>query len=212
MKNKIVCDVCWTMYKSNTTFDFIDFVMEKEVKGTFKFYLVRNRMIRFLLIVLGKILNFDIYRNIYISLLKGFERSELNEYVNLFYENVLKRKEIFFTFEFLESVNKDSSEVILCSASLDIVVSKISTQYGYQYFASELEFVNEMCTGNLKRDLLADKHSLFTNDDVECVVTDNLSDYELVKMSRTSKILSTKKNINFWLTRSVKVDYVLDVE
>lgn len=212
MKNKIVCDVCWTMYKSNTTFDFIDFVMEKEVKHKLKFFLIRLSFLKIFMILLGRVFNFDIYRYFYISLLEGFGRKELEEYVDLFLYNFLNNKKISFTFELLNDFDKNREDIVLCSASLDIVVSKISAQYGYQYFSSELEFVDGICTGKLKRDLLADKHSLFENDTVDCVVTDNLSDYELVKISRISKILSTKKNMNFWLKRNIKVDYVLEVE
>lgn len=36
MKINII-DVCWTLYKSNTTFDFISFVMEKKQKKVIEY-------------------------------------------------------------------------------------------------------------------------------------------------------------------------------
>ena len=58
MKINII-DVCWTLYKSNTTFDFISFVMEKKQKKSYR--ILNIYIIKAFLVLIGKLLKYDIY-------------------------------------------------------------------------------------------------------------------------------------------------------
>ena len=51
---------------------------------------------------------------------------------------------------------------------------------------------------------------IFEYENIDLVVTDNLSDLELVKKSSKSIILSTPKNIGFWERNGLTVDYILE--
>lgn len=209
MKN--IVDVCWTMYRSNTTFDFISFVIKKQKKINFKFFLLNFFVTKVFLIVLGRILKKDCYRYFYISLLKGYHYDALAKYVDQFYQEFLIGRKIEFTFNLLDGF-VDKADVILCSASLDIVVEKVANNLGVEYFASHLSFKNNVCLGLLESDLLFSKHELFSDVEIDCVITDNLSDYNLVKKAKNPIILSNKKNLIFWEERNIHVNYIFEGE
>lgn len=206
--SKKVFDVCWTMYRSNTTFDFIDFVVSKNSKSFF-YYLLKFPITKILILVVGRIIGRDIYRFFYIKLLKGYSFQYLNGLSRDFYYDFLVNKKINYTFDLFNQFS-DKDEVILCSASLDIIVEQIATQLKVRYVASKLCFANNICTGLLDSDLLGNKLELFEMDKIDLVVTDNLSDLELVKNSKRAVILSTTKNVNYWNSRGFTVDYLLE--
>lgn len=201
-----VIDVCWTMYRSNTTFDFIKFVISH--KGMTLWNKILNLyIIKLIFVFLGRLFNKDIYRYAYIYQLKGMDKNDLDNYAKIFYESVLSEKKIDFTFERMKKLEGES---ILCSASLDIIVKCISEDIGIPYRSSILGFDNGVCTGLLSDDLLAKKQDLFFGEKIVSVITDNLSDYELLKMAEKKIILSNRKNIVFWKNRELDVSYVYD--
>lgn len=203
----IIFDVCWTLYRSNTTFDFIIYVyMEKRIKN-FRFLILTSKVGKIFFLLLGKLIGRDIYRSMFVGLLKGFTRSDLNDLVENFYYNFLEKKKIDYTFEIFNKI--DTQEIVLCSASLDVVVSYIADYLNVDFFSSELEFKNDICTGKISKDLLGRKDILLEDENLELVVTDNLSDLPLVKKSSKSIILSTPKNVNFWKRKGFSVDYIL---
>lgn len=202
-----IFDVCWTMYKSNTTFDFIKFVYNVNGIKSFRLMVLSSLIGKLFILFLGKFLGRDIYRGFYVGLLKGFTRSDLEILSSKFYHDYLVRKKIDYTFDLLEEI--DHREVLLCSASLDIIISHIAQQLKVSFFASELEFKNEICTGKISKDLLGMKDKILENKEIELVVTDNLSDLALVRKSSKSVILSTPKNVIFWKNNGLIVDYIL---
>lgn len=202
-----IFDVCWTMYKSNTTFDFIKFIYEKESIKSTSLFLLNLKIIKVIILLIGKLIGRDIYRELFVRLLKGFTRNDLNALSENFYYNFLLKKKIDYTFEIFNKI--DASEIVLCSASLDVVVAYIAHDLKVEFFASELEFENEVCTGKICKDLLGVKNSVLENKEIDFVMTDNLSDLELVMKSSKSVILSTSKNVNFWKRNGFAVDYIL---
>ena len=205
MKINII-DVCWTLYKSNTTFDFISFVMEKKQRKNYR--ILNIYIIKSLLVLIGKLLKYDIYRYLYISLLKGFSKIQLEQLANDFYNQVLTNIKIDFSFSLVSTLQKDE-EKILCSASLDIIIKEVAVQLGInQYDSSILEFdKNDICTGKLSKDILYKKHILFENKEINYVITDNKSDYNLLKKAERPIILSTKNNMAYWKKKNMKVTY-----
>lgn len=208
---KNIVDVCWTMYRSNTTFDFISFVVKRQKNFNLSFFLLNTFAVKLLLIALGRIFKKDYYRYCYIRLLKGYHYDELAKYVDQFYQEFLISRKIEFTFNLLDGF-VDKTDVILCSASLDIIVEKVANDFGVKYFASHLAFKNNFCLGLLESDLLFSKHELFSDTEIDCVITDNLSDYNLVKRAKNPIILSNKKNVIFWEERNINVNYIFEGE
>ena len=208
MVKLIIFDVCWTMYKSNTTFDFIKYVYKVECINSFKLIFLNSLIVKFSILLLGKLVGRDIYRELFVKLLKGFSKERLQKTSEKFYNEFLLDKKIDYTFNLINSMPLNS--IILCSASLDIVVEHIAKMLNANFFASELEFKNGICTGRINNDLLGEKNKIFEHENIDLVVTDNLSDLELVKKSSKSIILSNPKNIGFWERNGLTVDYILE--
>ena len=208
MVKLIIFDVCWTMYKSNTTFDFIKYVYKVECINSFKLIFLNSLIVKFSILLLGKLVGRDIYRELFVKLLKGFSKERLQKTSEKFYNEFLLDKKIDYTFNLINSMPLNS--IILCSASLDIVVEHIAKMLNANFFASELEFKNGICTGIINNDLLGEKNKIFEHENIDLVVTDNLSDLELVKKSSKSIILSNPKNIGFWERNGLTVDYILE--
>lgn len=203
-----IFDVCWTMYKSNTTFDFIKFVYKTENIKSFRLIFLKSQIVKLVLLLLGRLLGRDIYRELFVRLLRGFSRNKLDILSERFYREILIENKINYTFDIFEKINTD--EILLCSASLDVVVAHIANELNVDFFASELEFENGVCTGKISKDLLGMKDKILENKKIELVVTDNLSDLLLVKKSSKSIILSTPKNISFWKRNGLIVNYILE--
>ncbi|HII3221952.1 TPA: hypothetical protein ACY3HG_003416, partial [Enterobacter hormaechei subsp. steigerwaltii] len=116
MKIAIV-DVCHTLYKSNTTFDYIDFVLNNKNK---KVVLLKFKLVKYALIILGRFLHKDLYRYLYIKKLRGFNKSELEYMASEFYRVTLKPLKVASTFDI---INKEQTnyKFILASASLNLI-------------------------------------------------------------------------------------------
>ncbi|MEX5801335.1 hypothetical protein AB6H28_14185 [Enterobacter cloacae] len=193
MKTAIV-DICHTLYRSNTTFDYVDFVLNKKNK---KIILLKVKPIKYTLIIMGRFLHKDIYRYLYIKRLRGFKKKELEDIANEFYKNKLNRLKILSTFN---AINKEINnyKFILASASLNIVIEAIIKNEkifeGIAY-SSSLDFKNDICTGKLSQDLLGNKHKYFS--EVNWVITDNISISNSLKNLKKSQYFQNPKTLLF---------------
>ncbi|MGL4482466.1 MAG: hypothetical protein ACRCTW_08075, partial [Lactococcus garvieae] len=74
MKKIYVFDLCHTLYDSNTTFEFISYV-----RGGVIFRVLKNKIVKKIVVLLGKLINKDIYRLFFIYQLNGMTKDELLE-------------------------------------------------------------------------------------------------------------------------------------
>lgn len=209
-KKKIVFDVCGTLYKMNTTFSFIEFLAAQHVVSSCYIALIRS--LRIPLVLLGKLLRYDIYRYLYIYSLKGLQHQALLDFSEKFYLQVLSKNEISEVMDLLNTYMKDSieAEVILSSASLDCIVQVIAKHLGIQHsFASKLEYVDGVCRGKLQYDFLGKKHEL-QYENLQCVITDNKSDLPLLMLAEQKIVVSKVKDITFWQSVGLQVAYIVD--
>lgn len=203
-----IIDVCWTLYSSNTTFDFISFVVRKTKKKKLENKILSIFFVKICLVLIGKILKVDLYRMLYIKLLNGYSRMELEELSNQFYDDFLKKRAITFSFDIIKKMPIEQKKII-CSASLDIIVKKIASELSIQnYISSSLKYTNDICIGELDTDILFTKYDFFEGDEINYVLTDNLSDYLLVANAENPVVLSVRKNIPFWNKKGIEVAYV----
>ncbi|MDE9444683.1 hypothetical protein KKJ04_03385 [Xenorhabdus bovienii] len=206
MNKKIILDVCGTLYHSNTTFDFIDYFLDKKNKCIIKRKLLKFWIFKFFFIVLGKLFKNDIYRRLYIRLLKDFPQNELTKEAKIFTKEILETKKILQIHNIIDDIKKD--DIIICSASLDIVIKEISSILNIKnYFATNLIFEGGYCLGEIRHDLLGRKDKLFNK--VDLVITDNKSDLLLIKKSSKYIIVSEKKNLYFWKKNKITVDIII---
>ncbi|AHG74141.1 hypothetical protein X781_19960 [Mannheimia sp. USDA-ARS-USMARC-1261] len=212
MDKKYIFDICWTLYKANTTFDFICFFSQSKSK---KLYLgiLDNKVVKILLILIGKMVGMDIYRALYIFSLKGSTKSQLEDAAREYVEYILSEKKIAFSHDFLnQSLRDKGGTILLCSASLDCIVKAVALNLGVSsFYASELEYINGICTGKLRKDLLHTKVDLFKNEHKPFwVITDNKTDLDLIRQSENHTILSNKKNMKFWNENGLSVGFIME--
>lgn len=200
----VACDVCDTLFASNTTFDFVRFVLKQESK--FRYFVLqcissKYSPLFYLIIVLGKLRRSDLVRTLAISLLKNKREVQLLNLANQFFDQYLvgrKNEQVFYL------LNKQEATVILLSSSISPVISVIASRYGFDFVCSELDFKNSVATGKLKTDLTGKKHivlkDLTGNHSMDLVaITDNRSDYEMIKMANQRYVLIKKESEkSFW--------------
>ena len=192
-----IFDICGTMYDSNTTFDFLDYMFLEN-----KRYQIMRKMSKIIFFkIVNKIIfqafNIDLFRIVFLRYLKGMTRKELENKVNDFYKKVLEFKKIDDVILLLNKIKKEDKKIILVSATIDIIAQRIAKEFSLDFISSKLSFDKEICLGTLEYDLLGKKDS-YIKEDIELVVTDNISDLNLIRVSKKSVIISKKKNIKFW--------------
>ena len=204
-KKLIVCDVCDTLYASNTTFDFIRYFVAQQNKFQrlwFTLISARYSPLFYLLILAGKIFRADLVRTLAIKLLGGLSKETLTILAFEFHDSFLEKRKNEKVFSLLEKLKKDG-EILLLSSSIDPVINAIASRNGFQYKSSSLEYEKGLSSGKLQDDLTGVKHT-FLVDLVKdhrqlAVVTDNRSDYELVKMAdERYVVLVSPKQEKFW--------------
>ncbi|EFH1552531.1 hypothetical protein BF425_003252 [Escherichia coli] len=189
-----VFDVCGTIYASNTTFDFI--IEYHKSRGNMHKYFWAKTLLSFPFKVLNKLHLFSI-RNSLIKTLKGESRGNLEKFGSEFVNGFLsgKQKEMI-----IDILNKVIINSILISASVDPVINAVSKKFNVKAYSSSLEYNHyDLCTGRLSSDLKGTKSSKIGNNNVDLVVTDNMSDIDLIKKSKLAYLIINKNNKGRWL-------------
>ena len=206
----IVFDICDTMYDSNTTFDFMDYMFLKNTKYKIMRKISRNLFFKVINKIVFKIFKIDLTRVIFLKYLSGFTRIELEKEVNDFYKEYLVSKKRSNIISLLKKLKKENKNILLMSATIDIVAKRIATEFDVKFISSKLAFSKEICLGELEYDLLGQKDN-YIKEEIELVVTDNLSDISLVKIAKKSIILSKKKNIGFWNNQKLENYQIVEI-
>lgn len=202
----VICDVCDTLYKSNTTFDFIRYLLKKE-KGLkyFLFNIFTSKLspVFYFMVLSGKLTQTDVIRKSVLKLLKGKTDNELNSAANSFYDDFLIQRENREVFELIDQ-NKNNN-VLLVSSSIDPIIGAIAGRHQIHFYSSVLEKSESKTTGKLLTDLTGRKHEVVSREmkknkaDHLMVITDNKSDFDLVAMaSERFVIISKESEKDFW--------------
>ncbi|MEQ8362604.1 MAG: HAD family hydrolase [Cyclobacteriaceae bacterium] len=207
-KKLVVCDVCDTLYRSNTTFDFIRFIAnEGSIFRLFVFNLLTQKWspIFLALVILGRLKGMDYNRKLALKFFSGFGEQQLAIASEKFYSDFLALRKNEKIFDLLARY-RNSAKLILASSSIHPVVQVIATENDFDDFiASTMESKQGKYTGALTQDLTGRKQSFIrelmdregANELI--VITDNKSDKALVKMSNESFIVVKKESDkNFW--------------
>ena len=190
-----VFDVCGTLYDSNTTFEFIT-EYHKYRDNRLKVFWTKM-LLSFPFKLLNKLEYLSI-RDKMIATLQGEEKSNLETFAKRFVSDFLCKKEKSTIMELLLADRNDS---VLVSASIDPVIDAIAAKLKVKAYSSILEFdENSLSTGKLAVDLKGIKSSILDVDNFDIVATDNMSDIDLIKLSKLSYIVSHKDNKDKWLT------------
>lgn len=186
-----VFDVCDTLFYSNTTFDFIRYVVARQqARG-------RQRLLQLLtrrwspvyvgLAAWQKLTGLDAIKAAALRLLAGLPKTELYALGQQFEAEFLRGRPIAQTHALLAGLVGAGTRVVLLSASLDPIVAAIAAELGVEFISSELAYdAQGRCTGRLRRELGGQKHRVLTElaglgqAPRLAVATDNFTDRELV--------------------------------
>lgn len=204
-------DVCHTLVRANTTFDFLSFYFEGDETYR-RFKRKRESLSGRLRAKFGD--NEQTMRYAAISFLEG----EPEERVKLRAAEFVERLEFIEpTGTLLKQWQGQGDEVVLVSASLDVVVAAVAKKLVVErYFASELKFENDVCLGALDKDLLGNKAELissrFDGDDLT-MVTDNFSDENCISVVKNFVPVYQQGNTRakrFWRSKPTEVPLCYD--
>lgn len=204
-----VFDICDTLFYSNTTFDFIKFVLEsRRMTGElnwFRHYTKKASPVFLTLAFLQKLSKADWHKKLALKLLQGISRTELYTLGEQFEQQFLPLRVIAQTHQMLNKLKADGKLVVLISASLDPVVAAIAKTLQVDFRCSELEYdARGNSTGNLKfemtgRKLSALQEMLSHQQPNFAVATDNFSDFGLVEAAcQRYVVVYNEKSLNFW--------------
>jgi HAD superfamily phosphoserine phosphatase-like hydrolase len=199
------CDVCDTLYRSNTTFDFIRFVVAKRGRvSRMLLWAISSTQspLFYLLILLNKINARDWPRQLALKSLRGMSSEELEKEATQFYQQYLVQRANQEVFQYIK---KPGVTAILLSSSINPVIKAIAQANGLSYFCSELELNDGKATGQLQSDMTGRKHDMARKLMAERsipsvgVITDNYSDWELVKLAdERLVVVASEAQKNFW--------------
>ena len=202
----IVSDVCDTLYFSNTTMDYVFYVLKQEGrKGSLNLiYSISSKKspLFYSLILISKIIKVDLIKVMTVKMLKGISKETLDRYAQSFVKEELSGRKIEKTFSLLNQFS--GARWILLSSSLDPVVSAVAATLKSEYASSQLEYKQGICTGKLifemkgkKHEVLEDKFGTFSEELL--VISDNISDRELIlKADKRYAVVYKDKFKSFW--------------
>lgn len=205
-----VFDVCGTLYSSNTTFDFLDWYFSKDKKYQFFRKLSKT--------FLGKLLNYpfykfmkkDLIRLIGTSFLKNKSIIEIEIASKKFVKERLYSKNKLDIIKLLENYKKKKYVIVLVSGSYEFLIKEIALEFEVNnFFATKLQNKNDSYTGKIGNDQLFNKlvliKTIYPKYQDLIVVSDNLTDYSLLKAASKGFIVCNKrKHINFWKEKNLK--------
>ena len=199
-----VFDICGTIFKSNTTFDFLTFWLTPRSKYYSSFDKLRKT---FIWKVINKItrtyLHVDITRIIALRFLKGYSRLQLLEGADMFYETYLITHLNDYVVGKLKGLHVNPScNVLIASATIDVVAEVIARKMQIKkWYSSELCYLDGICQGKLSKDLLGKKIDLvqeIQNLTIDAVFTDDFSDIPLLKEASQKNIVVYPKTDKKW--------------
>lgn len=211
IKPKVLVDICGTLFDSNTTFDFLDYsivnrnyILYRRITKTFVWRLLNKT----LLVTLG----YDLSRTVAIRFLKGKNKMELDQLMETFYTEKLSTIKHQAVWDKIDDLKSNGNELILVSATLDFIATKIALKNGFKkVLSSKLSFENGICNGVISSDLLGRKIEFLEKEKIcspyNIVITDNFSDLNLIKASREAIIVCTNKKHRHWISVLQKNDY-----
>ena len=210
-----VFDVCDTMYYSNTTHDFVQFVFDKKSFSLRKFIykLSNSRLLplRYFLIIIGVLTGWDLLKKLNIYLLKGMSASQLSAISTLFVSEFLQKRQISQIHRLINKYIGEGLRIVLCSSSIEPVIKAVAENLGIKDFVStSLKFDGEIFTGqileeitNKKLEVLEDRR---LSGNIEYAVSDNITDLKLLlAASEGIAIVHNKNKHDYWRKYKVKI-------
>jgi len=210
-----VFDVCGTIYDANTTFDFLDYYFKDNDKYNNFTKLRKVFLVKVSNYIFYKYFKKDITRLIATSFLKNEPIEKVQKSAKQYVNNILSNKIKKQTINLMKTYKNKGFHIILMSGSYNVLIEHIQAYFDTDdYFASKLEIKNSKYTGKYKYDQLLNKkdtlQEYYPNIDELIVVSDNRTDYELMKFATKSYAICNKeKQKKFWETKKLSNNELL---
>lgn len=208
MKKKIlILDICGTIYDSNTTFDFLDYYFSLKKNNKYRILLILKKIyfIRKLNGIIYKLFNKDFLRIYGTSLLKNSEVEEVRKKTEIFCKEILENKKKKKIIEIIEKLKKNNYTIIIVSGTYDFIASAIADTLKIEFFyGSVLAKRDGYYLGKIEKDILLKKEEIVRKKKEEnkeselYLLTDNITDSNLLSYMKYSYIVINPKNKKFW--------------
>lgn len=200
-----VFDICGTIFKSNTTFDFLTFLLVPKNKSYSCFDKLRKT---FVWKVFNKIsrtyFHVDVTRAIALRFLRGYSRQDLLTNATAFYDSYLMKHPNSSVLDKIREIQADDScDLLIASATIDVVAEVIANRLHIKkWYSSELCYNKEgICQGKLSKDLLGKKKELVQevkNRPIYSIFTDDFTDMPLLVEAKQKNIIICPKTYKKW--------------
>ena len=144
----ILIDICGTLFRSNTTFDFLDFWFKEDLWYRGMRWVRRHKVFGFTNSICFRFFHVDLLRRYAISHLRGYSKSELRKMSAQFYKDNLSAVINDDVIKIIEEKRKQGCELMAVSATLDCMEEEICQRLNIpKRFSSMLEYDKEgLCT------------------------------------------------------------------
>jgi HAD superfamily phosphoserine phosphatase-like hydrolase len=199
-----IFDVCDTLYRVNTTFQFLDEFFKK--KKLFRIYkkISNSFFLKSLNYLIYKSSDLDLVRIVGTLFLKGFKVEEIKKFTHNFVYKTLSSQINEIIFEKIRDYKDRGYKIILMSGSYDFIIKEVADYFDIsEYYASKLKIIDGFYTGQFERDILMNKKKLlikkFGKIDYLSVISNNKSDADLMHFADEAfAICNKKRDLKFW--------------
>ncbi|MGL4934737.1 MAG: HAD-IB family phosphatase [Cetobacterium sp.] len=217
MNKILIVDICDTLYNSNTTFDFLNFYYSDNPNYKRLNKLRKNIFVKGFNKVFYKVLKKDLVRIIFTFFLKNEKVKDIEIAVENFYNNFLKSREKEISLNLLKKYKLEGYDLVIISGTYQFIAKKIGKKLKItKVYGTLLEEKKGKYSGRLKLDMLIYKEKIIreilneNSNSILHLLTDNITDYNLVKYTEKANIVITDYNKNFWISKKeVKKIYFL---
>jgi len=200
-----IFDICGTLYRSNTTFDFLDFYWRERGATWHRHFVraLRSPPGKATHRILSWVMHKDIFRALAVRTLAGQAAVDVEVMARRFVREFLAERRHQEVFALMDSERKAGAKIVLMSSSIHPVVRAVATALDVdRYFCSHLAEVEGRLLGYFSSDIRGKKHDVFEKnyvyEDEFLFVTDNKEDLPLLKKSTCAYIVTSKRRQSFW--------------
>lgn len=190
----IVYDFDKTIYSKETTVEFTKYILKKEKKYIFKFFIAFIKSIFYFK-------NLKLAKEKYYSFLNGMEMKKINNYINEFwhieYTNFFKK-----ILEEIEKNKKTNEKIVIISASPEFILKPIKEILGIDNiigtkFQIDDIFISNVISNNCKGKYKVDElKKIYEDFEIINFYSDSISDKPLYDLSKNKYYIDKNGNIN----------------
>lgn len=195
-----IIDICGTMFKSNTTFDFVKYFFHNKWRVKMWF----SKPYRIYNYIMFHFFHYEPLRHNLIMCLEGITKDKLQTMAEVFFCQYLKEREHKQTIDVIEAKRLENCHLMIVSATIDVIAQTVASHYNISScYSTLLEYdANNVCTGRINIDLLSNKSDFLIdkglNPPYAGIITDNYSDKDLIENSKNAFLITYKNKKNKW--------------